>query len=166
MTTLCFNSVPMELVADSTGDSKLTPKASFCTNLNKLEFVFATFCNMQERVTILIEQLRQFGVPEKLLFCPEDLLEKKNIPKVARCLANCVDLVGATCNMCSLLGATGKTQQKCDRVRLILSPKKRLMTEKDYMNLKHIIYSHQFAFFCRLDALEMQYNQFIQVCVR
>ena len=26
MTTLCFNSVPMELVADSTGDSKLTPK--------------------------------------------------------------------------------------------------------------------------------------------
>ena len=27
MTTLCFNSVPMELVADSTGDSKLTPKA-------------------------------------------------------------------------------------------------------------------------------------------
>ena len=117
MTTLCFNSVPMELVADSTGDSKLTPKASFCTNLNKLEFVFATFCNMQERVTILIEQLRQFGVAEKLLFCPEDLLEKKNIPKVARCLANCVDLVGATCNMCSLLGATGKTKQKCNRVR-------------------------------------------------
>merc|ERR1712241_1257176 len=27
MTTLCFNSVPLELVADSTGDSKLTPKA-------------------------------------------------------------------------------------------------------------------------------------------
>ena len=99
MTTLCFNSVPMELVADSTGDSKLTPKASFCTNSNKVEFVFATFCNIQERVTILIEQLRQFGVAEKLLFCPEDLLEKKNIPKVARCLANCVDLVGANCNV-------------------------------------------------------------------
>ena len=26
MTSLCFNSVPMELVADSTGDSQLTPK--------------------------------------------------------------------------------------------------------------------------------------------
>ena len=168
MTTLCFNSVPMELVADSTGDSKLTPKASFCTNLNKLEFVFATFCNIQERVTILIEQLRQFGVAEKLLFCPEDLLEKKNIPKVARCLANCVDLVGATCNMCSLLGATGKTKQKCSRVRLILSPQKKRNEERKglYRIIWNILYSHQFAFFCRLDALEMQYNQFIQVCVR
>ena len=55
-----------------------------------LTLILACF---QERVTILIEQLRQFGVPEKLLFSPEDLLEKKNIPKVARCLANCVELV-------------------------------------------------------------------------
>ena len=47
----------------------------------------------QERVTILIEQLKKFGVAEKLIFAPEDLLEKKNIPKVARCLASCVDLV-------------------------------------------------------------------------
>ena len=30
---------------------------------------------------------------DKNLFAPEDLLEKKNIPKVARCLASCVDLV-------------------------------------------------------------------------
>ena len=67
--------------------------------LHKLKQSRVCFCNMQERVTILIEQLRQFGVAEKLLFCPEDLLEKKNIPKVARCLANCVDLVGATCNV-------------------------------------------------------------------
>ena len=55
-----------------------------------LTLILACF---QERVTILIEQLRRFGVPEKLLFSPEDLLEKKNIPKVARCLANCVELV-------------------------------------------------------------------------
>merc|ERR1712119_1389 len=66
MTNLCFNSVPIELVGDSTGDSKLTPK---------------------ERVSILIDQLKKFGVEEKLLFTAEDLLEKKNIPKVARCLA-------------------------------------------------------------------------------
>ena len=46
----------------------------------------------QERVTILIDQLRNFGVSDKLLFTPEDLLEKKNIPKVTRCLASCVDL--------------------------------------------------------------------------
>ena len=167
MTTLCFNSVPMELVADSTGDSKLTPKASFCTNLNKLEFVFATFCNMQERVTILIEQLRQFGVAEKLLFCPEDLLEKKNIPKVARCLANCVDLVGATCNTL-LLGATGKTKQKMWQGQINSFPSKKMNEERKglYRIIWNILYSHQFAFFCRLDALEMQYNQFIQVCVR
>ena len=89
MTTLCFNSVPMELVADSTGDSKLTPKAEeFLLNLFRIHF-FA----LQERVTILIEQLRKFGVADKLIFAPEDLLEKKNIPKVARCLASCVDLV-------------------------------------------------------------------------
>ena len=41
----------------------------------------------------MIEQLKKFGVAEKLIFAPEDLLEKKNIPKVARCLASCVDLV-------------------------------------------------------------------------
>ena len=50
MTNLCFNSVPMELITDSTGESKLTPK---------------------ERVDILIEQLRKFGVQEKLLFTAE-----------------------------------------------------------------------------------------------
>merc|ERR1711997_883925 len=71
MTNLCFNSVPMELITDSTGESKLTPK---------------------ERVDILIEQLRKFGVQEKLLFTAEDLLEKRNIPKVARCLASCVEI--------------------------------------------------------------------------
>merc|ERR1719250_221713 len=71
MTSLCFNSVPMELVTDTTGEMKLTPR---------------------ERVTILIDQLRNFGVSDKLLFTPEDLLEKKNIPKVTRCLASCVDL--------------------------------------------------------------------------
>ena len=48
---------------------------------------------MKERVSILIDQLRKFGVAEKLLFTAEDLLEKRNIPKVARCLATCVDLV-------------------------------------------------------------------------
>ena len=48
---------------------------------------------MKERVSILIDQLKKFGVEEKLLFTVEDLLEKKNIPKVARCLATCVDLV-------------------------------------------------------------------------
>ena len=48
---------------------------------------------LQERVNMLIEQLRKFGVKDKDLFCPEDLLEKKNIPKVARCLSICVDLV-------------------------------------------------------------------------
>ena len=53
MTNLCFNSVPMELVTDSTGDSKLTPK---------------------ERVDILIDQLRKFGVQEKLLFTTEGSL--------------------------------------------------------------------------------------------
>ena len=103
MTTLCFNSVPMDLVADSTGDSRLTPQVHFKLYSNHFLFkplyflliypltlILACF---QERVTILIEQLRQFGVPEKLLFSPEDLLEKKNIPKVARCLANCVELV-------------------------------------------------------------------------
>ena len=91
MTTLCFNSVPMELVADSTGDSKLTPKAmrkTFCCFR-----IFKKKLFIQERVTILIEQLKKFGVAEKLIFAPEDLLEKKNIPKVARCLASCVDLV-------------------------------------------------------------------------
>ena len=40
----------MELITDSTGESKLTPK---------------------ERVDILIEQLRKFGVQEKLLFTAE-----------------------------------------------------------------------------------------------
>ena len=35
---------------------------------------------------ILIEQLRKFGVSEDILFCPEDLLEKKNIPKVQHIL--------------------------------------------------------------------------------
>ena len=48
---------------------------------------------LQERVSILIDQLKKFGVEEKLLFTAEDLLEKRNIPKVARCLATCVDLV-------------------------------------------------------------------------
>eukprot|EP00090_Calanus_glacialis_P042086 TRINITY_DN74747_c0_g1_i1.p1 TRINITY_DN74747_c0_g1~~TRINITY_DN74747_c0_g1_i1.p1 ORF type:complete len:201 (+),score=89.06 TRINITY_DN74747_c0_g1_i1:69-671(+) len=71
MTSLCFNSVPMELVTDTTGEMKLTPR---------------------ERVTILIDQLHNYGVSDKLLFTPEDLLEKKNIPKVTRCLASCVDL--------------------------------------------------------------------------
>ena len=47
----------------------------------------------KERVIILIDQLRNYGVSDKLLFTPEDLLEKKNIPKVTRCLASCVDLV-------------------------------------------------------------------------
>ena len=47
---------------------------------------------IQERVTILIDQLHNYGVSDKLLFTPEDLLEKKNIPKVTRCLASCVDL--------------------------------------------------------------------------
>ena len=47
----------------------------------------------QERVSILIDQLKKFGVEERLLFTAEDLLEKRNIPKVARCLATCVDLV-------------------------------------------------------------------------
>merc|ERR1711915_464336 len=74
MTSLCFNSVPMELVTDTTGEMKLTPR---------------------ERVTILIDQLSSFGVSESLLFTPEDLLEKKNIPKVTRCLASCVDLARA-----------------------------------------------------------------------
>ena len=91
MTTLCFNSVPMELVADSTGDSKLTPKVG--TLLYILPFLCDTIFFTQERVTILIDQLRKFGVADKLIFEPEDLLEKKNIPKVARCLASCVDLV-------------------------------------------------------------------------
>ena len=92
MTTLCFNSVPMELVADSTGDSKLTPKAGITQKRFLHIFLNIFFC-YQERVTILIEQLRKFGVADKLIFAPEDLLEKKNIPKVARCLASCVDLV-------------------------------------------------------------------------
>ena len=91
MTTLCFNSVPMELVADSTGDSKLTPKA-WRVNLSLFQNMYSQKIR-QERVTILIEQLKKFGVAEKLIFAPEDLLEKKNIPKVARCLASCVDLV-------------------------------------------------------------------------
>ena len=39
MTTLCFNSVPMELVADSTGDSKLTPKAG----IKQKHFIFKYF---------------------------------------------------------------------------------------------------------------------------
>ena len=59
-----------------------------CLNMTAMIFIFT-----QERVTILIEQLRNFGVDEKILFQPEDLLEKKNIPKVARCLSCCVDLV-------------------------------------------------------------------------
>ena len=48
---------------------------------------------MKERVSILIDQLKKFGVEERLLFTAEDLLEKRNIPKVARCLATCVALV-------------------------------------------------------------------------
>ena len=54
---------------------------------------FDFYMLLQERVNMLIEQLRKFGVKDKDLFCPEDLLEKKNIPKVARCLSICVDLV-------------------------------------------------------------------------
>jgi len=71
MTNLCFNSVPMELVTDKTGEMKLTPK---------------------ERVSILIDQLRQYGVPDSTLFSTDDLLMKKNIPKVTRCLAIAVCL--------------------------------------------------------------------------
>ena len=60
----------------------------------------------QERVTILIEQLKKFGVAEKLIFAPEDLLEKKNIPKVARCLASCVDLVNTFINRIAFIDIT------------------------------------------------------------
>ena len=90
MTNLCFNSVPIELVGDSTGDSKLTPKVK---EREREREIFNILFWLKERVSILIDQLKKFGVEEKLLFTVEDLLEKKNIPKVARCLATCVDLV-------------------------------------------------------------------------
>ena len=96
MTNLCFNSVPIELVGDSTGDSKLTPKVREERQRpreRERDERDESYNVLKERVSILIDQLRKFGVAEKLLFTAEDLLEKRNIPKVARCLATCVDLV-------------------------------------------------------------------------
>lgn len=63
MTTLSFNSVPSDPFSNTGG---LAPEVT--------------------RINNLIQTIENYGVDKKFLFKVEDLYEKKNVPKVVRCL--------------------------------------------------------------------------------
>ncbi|XP_059085964.1 uncharacterized protein LOC131882732 isoform X2 [Tigriopus californicus] len=62
MTSIVFNSVPMEDIDQSWGSNPA-----------------------HDRVTAVIREIRRYGVVD--VFEPQDLIEMKNIPKVTKCLA-------------------------------------------------------------------------------
>ena len=68
MTSIVFNSVPVEDIGCNWGSNPA-----------------------HTRVTALIREIRRYGVIE--VFEPADLIEKRNIPKVTKCLAQLSKLV-------------------------------------------------------------------------
>lgn len=79
MTSIIFNSVPLEQVDDNWG---VNPA--------------------MDRVKVVIREIRRYGVVD--VFEPEDLIELKNIPKVTKCLAQLSKL--AASDKDSLLSTT------------------------------------------------------------
>jgi len=79
MTSIVFNSVPLEQVDDNWG---VNPA--------------------MDRVKVVIREIRRYGVVD--VFEPEDLLELRNIPKVTKCLAQLSKL--AASDKDSLLSTT------------------------------------------------------------
>jgi len=79
MTSIVFNSVPLEQVDDNWG---VNPA--------------------MDRVKVVIREIRRYGVVD--VFEPEDLIELKNIPKVTKCLAQLSKL--AASDKDSLLSTT------------------------------------------------------------
>ena len=69
MTTLCFNSVEHE------------------------PFVNKGLSAEELRVMQIIQQIRNYGVEEKYIFKPDDVLKKKHTTKVIRCLEEVAKLV-------------------------------------------------------------------------
>jgi len=70
MISVCFNSVPLEMVNCNWGASPVT-----------------------DRVKSVIQEMRRYGVSE--VFEPEDLMELKNVPKVCRALARLLRLAAS-----------------------------------------------------------------------
>ena len=68
MTSIVFNSVPIEDIGIQWGSNPA-----------------------YTRVTALVREIRRYGVVD--VFEPADLLEKRNIPKVTKCLAQLSKLV-------------------------------------------------------------------------
>ena len=68
MTSIVFNSVPIEDIGIQWGSNPA-----------------------YTRVTALVREIRRYGVVD--VFEPVDLLEKRNIPKVTKCLAQLSKLV-------------------------------------------------------------------------
>ena len=75
MTSIVFNSVPVEDIGCNWGSNPA-----------------------HTRVTALIREIRRYGVIE--VFEPADLIEKRNIPKVTKCLAQLSKLVYAHLTNC------------------------------------------------------------------
>ena len=70
MTSIVFNSVPMEDIDQTWGSNP-----------------------SHDRVQAVIREIRRYGVEN--VFEPEDLIEMRNIPKVTKCLAQLSKLVRA-----------------------------------------------------------------------
>lgn len=47
----------------------------------------------EDRIRLLLKYLRKYGVPEKYLFDPDELIEMRNMPKITRCVAMLAKMV-------------------------------------------------------------------------